>query len=193
MILIIDNFDSFVFNLSRYIENAGYETIVVRNNIITIEQIKAINPTHIIISPGPCTPNQAGISLDIIHNFYQQIPILGVCLGHQVIGQYFGARVTNAKHPMHGKSSIIIHRQSYLFNNIPNQLKVGRYHSLIVDDVADNLDIKIIAVSSDMEVMAVEHKYYPVYGVQFHPESILTEYGMQIIQNFVAMNVGVLL
>ena len=185
MVLVIDNFDSFVFNLARYIENTGFETMVVRNNAITIEQINAIHPTHIVISPGPCTPNEAGISLEIIHNFYEQIPILGVCLGHQVIGQYFGALVTNAKHPMHGKSSIIMHSQSNLFNNVPNLVKIGRYHSLIVDEVTDDLDIKTTALSSDGEVMAVEHKHYPVYGVQFHPESILTDCGMQIIQNFI--------
>ncbi|MFN8770801.1 MAG: anthranilate synthase component II [Neisseriaceae bacterium] len=185
MILVIDNFDSFVFNLARYIENTGHDTLVIRNNAITIEEIKQLNPSHIVISPGPCNPDKSGISLEVITAFYNTIPILGVCLGHQAIGQVFGAKVTFAKSPMHGKASIISHIKSQLFMGIPEAISVGRYHSLIIDKVENDLDIIVTATSLDNEVMAIEHKKYPVFGVQFHPESILTEYGMQIIENFV--------
>lgn len=191
MILIIDNFDSFVFNLARYVEITGNHTMIVRNNQFTIADIKKLNPSHIIISPGPCTPNEAGISLQIVHELHKFYPILGVCLGHQVIGQTFSASVTNAKTPMHGKSSLITHcKNSTIFNNIPQKFKAGRYHSLIVkQSIKSNNWIKITAISPDNEVMAIEHIKYPTFGVQFHPESILTEHGMQIIENFVKISI----
>lgn len=185
MILVIDNFDSFVFNLARYIENAGAETIIVRNNAINLADIEQLSPSHIVISPGPGTPSQAGISLEVIRQFCSKIPILGVCLGHQAIGQVFGAVVTFAKYPMHGKASLVSCAQSEIFANLPKTILVGRYHSLIVDGVTENLPIRITATSTDGETMALQHKEYPVFGVQFHPESILTDSGMRIIQNFI--------
>ena len=187
MILVIDNYDSFVFNLARYFENTGHHTLVVRNNTITLQEIHELKPTHIVISPGPCTPNDAGISLEIIYKFYKDIPILGVCLGHQAIGQVFGAKITHAKHPMHGKSSYILHNGNGIFNSIPKNIKVGRYHSLVVEDIDANSELIVTATSLDNEIMAVQHKRYPVFGVQFHPEAILTEYGMAMILNFITI------
>ncbi|HMT02942.1 MAG TPA: aminodeoxychorismate/anthranilate synthase component II [Burkholderiales bacterium] len=185
MILLIDNYDSFVYNLARYFENTGFNTQIVRNDKITIEEIKQLNPSHIVLSPGPCSPNEAGISLQVVTNFYNKIPMLGVCLGHQIIAQAFGAKITRAKYPMHGKSSLISHNSMDIFNDIPNPLKVGRYHSLIVTDIEENSDLLITAKCFKDEIMALKHKRYNVFGVQFHPEAILTEYGMQIIKNFI--------
>ncbi len=185
MILVVDNYDSFVYNLARYIENTGYHTQTIRNDAISIDDITRLNPTHIVISPGPCTPNDAGISINVIQRFYKEIPILGVCLGHQAIGQAFGASVTHAKYPMHGKSSKISHIRNGIFKNIPNNINVARYHSLIVENILAKSDLMVTATSGDNEIMAVQHKQYPVFGVQFHPEAILTEYGMDIIHNFV--------
>ena len=185
MVLIIDNYDSFVFNLTRYVRNAGWQTIIMRNNEITIDDIKMINPSHIIISPGPCTPQQSGISINIIKYLHKKYPILGVCLGHQVIGEVFGGRVIKAKHPMHGKQSQMFHSNDVLFRNIPSEFKVGRYHSLIVEHTPQSREnIITTGIDENGEIMSIRHKIYPVYGVQFHPESILTEYGMQIIKNF---------
>lgn len=185
MILVIDNYDSFVYNLARYINNTGFSTHTVRNDSITIEEIIKLNPTHIVISPGPCTPNEAGISIPVIQNFYKTIPILGVCLGHQAIGQVFGATVTHAKQPMHGKASQITHNGQGIFRFIPNNINVARYHSLIVENICADSDLTITATSHDNKVMAVQHKLYPVFGVQFHPEAILTTHGMDMIRNFV--------
>lgn len=189
MILVIDNYDSFVYNLARYIEICGEKSHVVRNDAITIEGIKQLNPDRIIISPGPCTPDEAGISLKVIENFYNSIPILGVCLGHQVIGQAFGAKITRAKVPSHGVAGLIHHYGQGIFVNIPDPLMVGRYHSLIVNiNDETNNELLVTARSKEGEIMALKHKTYPIYGVQFHPESILTDNGIELIKNFLRID-----
>ena len=187
MILVIDNYDSFVHNLARYVEICGRVPFVIRNDAITIPEIEKLNPEKIIISPGPCTPDEAGISLGVVKNFYKTIPILGVCLGHQVIGQAFRAIVTRATVPLHGMASSIQHNQRDIFKNIPNPLTVGRYHSLIVSSVGNDSELSITAKSLEGEIMALQHKLYPVFGVQFHPESILTDHGLDLIKNFVTL------
>lgn len=184
MILIIDNYDSFVANLDRYVNLCGFDTHIVRNDKISLDEIAEIKPERIIISPGPGAPTDAGVSLDLIKHFYQDIPILGVCLGHQAIGQAFGAIVTNATLPMHGMESTIRHDCSELFKGLPNPITVGRYHSLIVTDITESTPLTITALSHENEIMAIKHKIYPVYGIQFHPESILTESGLDLINNF---------
>jgi len=184
MILLIDNYDSFVYNLARYVGELGYTRQVVRNDKITLDEINAINPSHIIISPGPCTPNEAGISLGVVKRFSDHIPILGVCLGHQAIGQAFGGVVTKALKPMHGKSSYISHAGCGMFEGLANPLKVARYHSLVVAHQGLPKEIMITARSEDGEIMALRHKDKPVFGVQFHPESVLTESGYQLLKNF---------
>jgi para-aminobenzoate synthetase component 2 len=184
MILLIDNYDSFVYNLARYVGELGCERYVVRNDAITLAGIEELRPSHIIISPGPCAPEQAGISMAVIRHFGSTIPLLGVCLGHQAIGQVYGGVVTRALKPMHGKSSVIKHNTQGLFNNLDNPLVVGRYHSLIVSK--DNLpaDLMITAISEEEEVMGLAHRDYPVFGVQFHPESVLTQQGYALLKNF---------
>lgn len=184
MILIIDNFDSFTYNLVQYIgEVQSQEVQVFRNNSITIEQIKRINPSHIILSPGPCTPNQAGICIELVKELHSLFPILGVCLGHQAIAQAFGAKITKAKRQLHGKISIIKHDCKDIFESCPNPMKVGRYHSLIAVDLPEML--KVRALDEIGEVMAISHSLYPnVIGVQFHPESILTKSGHDILRSF---------
>jgi len=189
MLLLIDNYDSFVYNLARYVKELGFDYIVKRNDEISIEEIKSLSPSHIILSPGPCAPNQAGITLDVIANFYKTIPILGVCLGHQAIGQFFGAKVTKAKNPMHGKSSFVSHNKKDIFAKLKSPLRVARYHSLIVNDESDNLDFEVIAKCEDGEIMALRHKNYPTFGVQFHPESVLTEFGHQLLESFLFIDV----
>jgi len=188
MILLIDNYDSFVYNLARYVGELGFERKVVRNDKITLEEVKQINPSHIIISPGPCTPNEAGISLALIKEFAPKIPILGVCLGHQAIGQVFGARVSRAKNPMHGKSSFIKHDEKKIFRFLKNPLCIARYHSLILNDENFPNDLIVTSRCEIGEIMSVCHRVYPVYGVQFHPESILTQEGHKIILNFLSSN-----
>lgn len=182
MILIIDNYDSFVHNLARYVRELGFDCVVKRNDEINLDDIKQLNPSHLILSPGPCTPNEAGICIDVIRTFGEHIPILGVCLGHQAIGSAFGATVTRAKHPLHGMASFIHHNDEGLFKNLANPLKVARYHSLIV--LNDSPELVYTAFSSEGEVMALQHKKYPIYGVQFHPESILTEQGYDLLKVF---------
>lgn len=186
MVLIIDNYDSFVFNLARYIEELGYATNVVRNDKISIAEIEHLKPSHIIISPGPCGPDEAGLSIDIVRQFAGKIPILGICLGHQVIGHVFGGKVIHAQKPLHGQSSMIHHNGEGVFSGLPNPLKVGRYHSLIVDD--QNLDpsITITSRSSEGEVMSLANHQWRLIGLQFHPESILTEHGHALINNFLS-------
>lgn len=184
MILLIDNYDSFVYNLARYVNELGFATHVVRNDEITIAEITALRCSHIIISPGPCTPDQAGISLEVIRVLGASVPILGVCLGHQAIGQAYGAAVTRAKQPMHGKASEIIHNGEKLFRGISPALKVGRYHSLIVSDENFPTELQVTARCENGEIMALQHREHPVYGVQFHPESVLTEWGYELLGNF---------
>lgn len=184
MILLIDNYDSFVHNLARYVGQLGYPRTVVRNDAITIQEIKIMCPSHIILSPGPGTPNEAGITLEVIAHFYRSIPILGICLGHQAIGHYFQGAIERAQQPMHGKSSLIQHNGQGIFRDLKSPLKVGRYHSLIVNPQNLSPDIEITATSSLGEVMALRHRQYPVIGLQFHPESILSDSGYDLLANF---------
>jgi para-aminobenzoate synthetase component 2 len=183
MIVIIDNYDSFVHNLARYIRLAGDDTKIIRNDEMSVANILDLKPSGIVISPGPCGPIDAGISVDLIRAAHKDIHILGVCLGHQCIGHAFGHKISRAKRPMHGMASHITHDDSGLFRNLPNPLLVGRYHSLIVDK-GQNSVLNITAKSEDDEIMGIQHKEFPVFGVQFHPESILTECGHQLINNF---------
>jgi anthranilate synthase component 2 len=184
MILIIDNYDSFVYNLARYVGELNHEYQVKRNDSITLADVAALNPSHIIISPGPKAPPDAGISVDIIKHFAPTIPILGVCLGHQALACAFGGVVEIAPKPLHGKSSVITHHGKDIFANLPNPLSVGRYHSLIVaeKDLPDCLEVT--ARSEDNLIMALRHREYPTFGVQFHPESILTQSGHALLKNF---------
>jgi len=186
MLLMIDNYDSFTFNLVQYFQQLGQEVVVQRNDEITIEQIASLKPTHLVISPGPCSPDEAGISLSAIEYFAGKLPILGVCLGHQAIAQVFGANVIRAKRVMHGKTSVIEHLGEGLFSKLNNPLTVTRYHSLLVDSVPEKF--KLDAWYQDpvhgIEIMGMRHQTLPIYGVQFHPESVLTEQGHELLQNF---------
>lgn len=188
MILVIDNYDSFTYNIVQYIGELGYDTAVFRNDAIDKDDIVKINPEKIVISPGPKSPKEAGITIEVIKNFYSKIPILGVCLGHQAIGYAFGAEIIRAKNIMHGKVSSVQHDSSILYKCVPDPFEATRYHSLVINK--ENLPgaIKITAISlDDNEIMGVEVKGYKVYGVQFHPESVLTSYGKQIIKNFLSI------
>lgn len=189
MILMIDNYDSFTYNIVQYFYDLGEDVIVKRNDEITVEDIEKMEGIDaIVISPGPCTPNEAGISVETIRHFKGKYPILGVCLGHQSIGQAFGAKIIKAKCLMHGKTSDIYHNGKGLFEGIPSPFKAVRYHSLVIDEKTVPEDIQITARSDDGEIMAIEHKKYPIWGVQFHPESILTEYGKKLLENFLKLS-----
>jgi anthranilate synthase/phosphoribosyltransferase len=190
MILVIDNYDSFTYNLVQYLGEFGYKIEVRRNDAVTLDEITAMKPSHIVISPGPGTPDDAGISVDLIKHFYKDIPILGVCLGHQAIGQAFGGKIVRAKLVMHGKVSAIEHNQKGVFHNLPSPLTATRYHSLIVQEpIPDVLEVTARGGEA-AEVMALRHREYPVIGVQFHPESILTEYGREMLYNFLHIEAG---
>jgi para-aminobenzoate synthetase component II len=180
MILIIDNYDSFVHNIARYLVELGEAVNVVRNDEVKEQDLRA---KAIIISPGPCTPNEAGASLAVIREYSGRIPILGVCLGHQAIGQVFGGSVVRATQPMHGDYSAITHDGTGVFEDLPQHIHVGRYHSLIVEDVADT-ELRITARSEDGAIMGLTHNSHPTFGVQFHPESILTTHGHHMFKNF---------
>jgi anthranilate synthase component 2 len=184
VILLLDNYDSFVYNLSRYVRELGEHPVVVRNDAISLDEIRALAPTHIIVSPGPCTPAEAGISVDAIREFGARIPILGVCLGHQAIGTAYGAEIVRARKPMHGKTSRIHHDGSDLFAGVPSPFTATRYHSLVIAPDSLPPSLRITATSEDGEIMAVEHRTNPVVGVQFHPESALTEHGYWLIDRF---------
>jgi anthranilate synthase/aminodeoxychorismate synthase-like glutamine amidotransferase len=186
MLLVIDNYDSFTYNLVQYLGEMGQEVRVVRNDEIPAAEIAALGPSHIVISPGPCTPNEAGISLEVIKTYAGKIPILGVCLGHQAIGQAFGGKVVRAGRVMHGKTSQISHDGKGLFTGLPNPFEATRYHSLLIErsSVPDSLDVT--AETAEKEIMAVRHKTLPVEGVQFHPESFLTTSGKDLLRNFIA-------
>ncbi|MEZ8100586.1 aminodeoxychorismate/anthranilate synthase component II [Vibrio bivalvicida] len=191
MLLIIDNYDSFTYNLYQYFCELGAEVKVVRNDEITLEQIEALNPSHLVISPGPCTPNEAGISLSVIEHFAGKLPILGVCLGHQAIAQVFGGEVVRARQVMHGKTSPICHNDSSVFSTLNNPLTVTRYHSLVVKNgtLPDCFELTAWTELEDGsmdEIMGYQHKTLPIDAVQFHPESIKTEQGHQILANFLA-------
>lgn len=184
MILIIDNYDSFTYNLVEYFKILGQKVLVFRNDKISIQQIEDLKPSAIVISPGPFSPNESGICLELMKNFHNLIPILGVCLGHQVIGQFFGCKIIKAKTPMHGKISKIRHYGCKIFQNIKNEFNVARYHSLIIDNQSFCDNLIITSKTNDGIIMSVKHKIFDIYGLQFHPESIATENGMQIIKNF---------
>ncbi|HEX3033470.1 MAG TPA: aminodeoxychorismate/anthranilate synthase component II [Bacillota bacterium] len=184
MILMIDNYDSFTFNLVQFLGELGEEIKVVRNDKITCEEIAALAPSHIVLSPGPCTPNEAGICLEVINSFAGRIPILGVCLGHQSIGQAFGGKVVRAEHLMHGKTSPVYHDGKKAFAGIPSPFTATRYHSLIVERESLPEGLEITAETEDGEIMGLRHRELAVEGWQFHPESILTEHGKELLKNF---------
>ena len=188
MLLLIDNFDSFTHNLARYFTELGANVEVVRNNALTLDDISRLAPSQLVISPGPCTPNEAGISLSAIEHFAGKIPILGVCLGHQAIGQVFGAKVVGAQEIKHGKVSALSHRNSGLFKDLPNTFNVTRYHSLVLDPTSlpstINVDAWCDTAQGTKEIMAISHASYPVWGVQYHPESLLTEHGHSVLEAF---------
>lgn len=184
MILVIDNYDSFTYNLVQYLGELGEEVTVRRNDEIDLEGISALSPDHILISPGPCTPNEAGITLAVIERFKGEIPIFGVCLGHQAIGQAFGGKVIRAERLMHGKTSPIHHQGESVFAGLPSPFTATRYHSLIVERETLPDDLEITAETAEGEIMGLRHKQYAVEGVQFHPESIITDHGHQILRNF---------
>lgn len=187
MILLIDNYDSFTYNLYQYIEELGEKVVVKRNDAITLEEIKKLNPEGIILSPGPGKPEDAGLCIPIIQNLHANMPILGVCLGHQAIGEAFGATIEVAGKVMHGKTSLIKHNGSGVFEYLPQPLEVMRYHSLVIKKGTLQPPLETVALSmDDGEIMAIKHMKFPLYGVQFHPESIGTRTGKKIIQNFLA-------
>lgn len=187
MILMIDNYDSFVYNLVQFLGELGEEIVVKRNDEITINEIETLNPEIIVISPGPCSPNEAGISLEAVKYFKDKKPILGICLGHQTIGHAFGANIIKAKKPIHGKVYAITHNNEGVFKEIKNPLNVTRYHSLIVDKDTIPNELEITAMTSEGEIMGIRHKKYLIEGVQFHPEAILSEQGHDILNNFIKM------
>ena len=185
MLLMIDNYDSFVYNLVRYFEELGEEIIIYRNDKITIKDIESMNIDGIVISPGPKSPKEAGLSLDIIDKFKEKLPILGICLGHQCIGHYFNAVVKKGNEPVHGKMFNITHNNRGIFEEVKNPLRVTRYHSLIVDKENFPDSLEIISETEDNIIMGIKHKEYPIYGVQFHPEAEMTEEGHKILNNFI--------
>jgi anthranilate synthase/aminodeoxychorismate synthase-like glutamine amidotransferase len=188
-VLLIDNYDSFVHNLARYVRELGARTRVVRNDEVDVETIVRDAPSHIIISPGPCTPNEAGISNEVIAALGETTPILGVCLGHQCIGAVYGGLVTRAPRPMHGKTSLVFHEGRGILGGIPSPFAAARYHSLVVDPQSVPPELEILATTSEGDVMALAHRRLPVMGVQFHPESVLTEHGYRILANFLRCEV----
>jgi anthranilate synthase component II len=184
MILIVDNYDSFTYNIVQELGQLGAEIEVVRNDQVTVDDIRRRKPDHIVISPGPGFPKDAGISEAVIRELGPEIPLLGVCLGHQAIGEVFGGVVTHARTLMHGKTSMIYHRRDPLFTGLPSPFLATRYHSLVVDQATFPEELAVTAYTEDGEIMGVRHRVHPIVGVQFHPESILTEYGIRILQNF---------
>lgn len=186
MILVIDNYDSFVYNLARYVERLGGSYEVRRNDRVTIAEIEAMKPDTIILSPGPCAPQQAGICIDLVKKFSPEIPILGVCLGHQAIGEAFGGETIRAEQPVHGKATQITHDSTGLFRDLPSPMKIGRYHSLVTK-LPNDTPLTVTARAENGEIMAMRHKDYPTFGVQFHPESVLTPTGIDLLYNFVIM------
>lgn len=188
MLLIIDNYDSFTYNLVQYFGELGAEVKVVRNDEIGVEDIAVLAPDHLCISPGPCTPTEAGISCAAIERYAGKIPLLGVCLGHQAMGQVFGGKVIRAERLMHGKLSPVLHQGKGLFDGIPNPVTVTRYHSLIVERESFPDCLEITAETAEGEIMALQHRDMPVYGLQFHPESIKTDHGKKMLENFLKVS-----
>lgn len=185
MIVLIDNYDSFTYNLVQYFGELGQELVVFRNDEVTVQEIEALQPSYLVISPGPCTPNEAGISIEAIQSFAGRVPILGVCLGHQAIAQAFGGKVVHADRLMHGKTSPISHDGKTLFKGVPQQTIVTRYHSLAVERESLPECLEVTAETNEGELMALRHKTLPIEGVQYHPEAILTEHGKEMIRNFI--------
>ena len=184
MLLMLDNYDSFTWNLVRYLGELGAAVKVVRNDAVSLDEIESMHPEGIVISPGPCTPSEAGISVPLVRRFAGRVPILGVCLGHQAIGQAFGARVIRAQRVMHGKLSSIVHDQRGVFAGIPSPFNATRYHSLAIERASLPEVLDVTATADDGEIMAIRHRELPVEGVQFHPEAILTEHGRKVLENF---------
>ncbi len=186
MLLVIDNYDSFTYNLVQYLGELGAEIVVRRNDAITVAEVGAMAPSGIVLSPGPCAPAQAGVTVDVVRAWGKSIPILGVCLGHQAIGEAYGGRVVRARRPVHGKTSRIVHDGTGLFRGLPTPLEVGRYHSLVVELESLPASLEVVATATDdpREIHALRHVSHPVWGVQFHPESVLTPNGKQILRNF---------
>jgi anthranilate synthase/aminodeoxychorismate synthase-like glutamine amidotransferase len=187
MILVIDNYDSFTYNLVQYVGQMGKDVVVYRNDAISLEEIRSLDVDAIFLSPGPCTPREAGISVDVIRHFYKTIPVLGVCLGHQAIGFAFGSDVVRADRIMHGKTSNIINDGRTVFDGLPNPFVAGRYHSLILKRDSIPSCLEISAQTEEGEIMGVRHREYPLEGIQFHPESVLTPNGKRIIKNFLGL------
>jgi len=188
MLLMLDNYDSFTYNLVQYFGELGEDVRVYRNDQITIDEIEALKPDHICVSPGPCSPAEAGISVALIQHFAGRIPLLGVCLGHQAIGAAFGGKIVRAKEIMHGKTSLVTHRGTDVFRGLPSPFTVIRYHSLAIERETLPDCLAVTAETADGEIMGVRHKTLPVYGVQFHPESILSEHGHDMLRNFLTMD-----
>ena len=188
MILMLDNYDSFTYNLVQYFSELGETVKVYRNDQITINEIEELKPKHIVISPGPCRPDQAGISIEVVNKFKGKIPILGVCLGHQAIGQAFGGKIVHAKTIMHGKTSLINHNNQGVFKGLKNPFTATRYHSLVVEKISCPDCFDITAWTDDEEIMGIKHKTLQIEGVQFHPESILSEHGHDLLRNFIQNN-----
>ena len=186
MLLMLDNYDSFTWNLVQYLGELGASVKVVRNDALSVDEVEAMRPDHIVISPGPCTPSEAGISVPLVRHFAGRVPILGVCLGHQAIGQAFGGRIVRAERVMHGKLSSIVHDQRGVFADVPSPFNATRYHSLAIERASLPRSLDVTATADDGEIMAVRHRELPVEGVQFHPEAILTEHGKRVLANFLA-------
>jgi anthranilate synthase/aminodeoxychorismate synthase-like glutamine amidotransferase len=187
MILLVDNYDSFVHNLARYVRELGHQAVVVRNDALTLADVSSLAPSHIILSPGPCSPTESGISLPIVERFGSTIPILGVCLGHQCIGAAYGGDIVRAGRPVHGRTSPIRHDGSSVFTGLPSPLRVARYHSLVIERSTLPSCLRVLATAvDDGEVMAVAHREHPVVGVQFHPESAASQHGYAILDRFIA-------
>ena len=186
MLLLIDNYDSFTYNLYQYLSELGAEVQVRRNDAVTLADIETMQPAHIVISPGPCTPDDAGMSCSIIETFGPRIPTLGVCLGHQAIGQVYGGKVVRAPEPMHGKTSLMYHQGQGIFCDLPQPFEANRYHSLIVERATLPAELEITAETADGLIMGLRHRTYPVQGVQFHPESIMTPAGKNVLRNFLS-------
>ena len=188
MLLMIDNYDSFTYNLVQYFGELKQEVVVFRNDQVSLEEVEALAPAQIVISPGPCTPNEAGISVPLIQRFAGKIPILGVCLGHQSIGQAFGGRIVHAQQVMHGKVSRIHHTDQGVFQGLAAPFEATRYHSLVIERASLPAELEVTAWTEDGEIMGVRHTSLPIEGVQFHPESILTQYGHELLQNFLKLH-----
>jgi anthranilate synthase component II len=187
-ILVVDNYDSFTYNLVQYLGELGADPVVWRNDQFSLEDVRNLKVDGIVISPGPCTPLEAGLSVDVIKSFGEQTPVLGVCLGHQSIGQAFGAKVVRAKNLMHGKTSSIAHDGSGVFSSLPNEFTATRYHSLVIEDLPESLRVNAwVDELGERTIMGVEHTQFPIHGVQFHPESALTEHGHKMLENFLRL------